>query len=97
MFVVLFAVWVTTPAGEPERLLLVFPLWMALVGLTCYAQAVDAGLMYGLGTFAFALSAVSALLLPWSGLLFGLMMTSTLTTLGLFLRGLGRDGTEGCP
>jgi serine/threonine-protein kinase len=86
VWALLFIVWWNTPPDRPDGLLLVFPLWLAAVAATFYAQAPDVGLLYVLGTTALGLSILAALLLPWAPLIAGLCATSNLTTLGLYAR-----------
>src|SRR5262245_31950764 len=72
LFVFLFIVWWTTPADQPDRLLLVYPLWLAAVGTAFFSLAAHAGVMYVLGGVSFALAVIAAMLLPWSPLVVAL-------------------------
>jgi predicted Ser/Thr protein kinase len=90
-FVVIGIVWLTAPPDRPDHLLLAFPLWMALNGLTYAAHATDAGVMYVLSAFAFAAALLAAWLLPWSPLINGVFISLNLVLISGFLWLTGRE------
>lgn len=82
--------WQAGMITEPRHWLLLYPLWMVLVGTTFFAIASEAGLLFIIGTIAFALALVAALHLEWAPLVAGLLMSSNITVQGFFLSRLGR-------
>jgi hypothetical protein len=91
MLAVLAIVWLTTPAGQPDRLLVVCPLWIALGGLAFAAQAGDAGGAYLFSAYAFATALLAAWLLPWAPLITGGFVTLNLLLVIVFLWVIGPD------
>ncbi|HKB35594.1 MAG TPA: serine/threonine-protein kinase [Gemmataceae bacterium] len=86
----LLVVWRMTPPDQPERLLMVYPLWLTCVGITFAAFASHAGLLYVLSGLAFSLAVLTTFIPQWAPIIVGLFATSNLTTQGLFFRRLGR-------
>jgi tRNA A-37 threonylcarbamoyl transferase component Bud32 len=90
--VLLAIVWWTTPPDQPQRLLLVCPLWLTSIGLLFFATAAWAGVMYVLGGVALVLAVVAAVFLPWSPLVIAVFASINLVTVGVYLRRIDSGG-----
>jgi serine/threonine protein kinase len=86
-----FVVVVVAPLRQPNDLLLIYPLWAILAGLTFFAQGVNAGIMYLVGGGCFGLALLTTWEPTWAPVEVGAFMSTNLTVQGLFLRRLGRE------
>jgi serine/threonine protein kinase len=78
--------WQATPGGEPERLLLVYPVWALLTGVAWFAFTDLLGIYYVLGGITLAAAVLAGLLPFWAPLIVSLAASLNMAVLGLFLR-----------
>jgi serine/threonine protein kinase len=86
--------WLHAPPDEPERLLLVYPVWLLLVAMGWFALGDELGLYYLIGCGSLAMTVVTALLPFWAPLIVAVTACLNMTVTGLFLRGLLGSGTR---
>jgi serine/threonine protein kinase len=89
--VALLLAWRLTPPDQPERLFLVFPMWLMLVGVVFSTLAVQAGPLYLIAVLAFSLAVLTTFIPQWAPLIVGALVSFNLLTHSLLLRRLGRD------
>jgi serine/threonine-protein kinase len=81
--------WVANPAEEPQRLFLVYPVWLLLAGVAWIAFTDLLGVYYLTGAVCFA--AVPAALLPfWAPLVMSLASSLNMLVIGLFMLAVHR-------
>jgi serine/threonine protein kinase len=91
MLVTLLVAWRLTPPDRPDLLFLVFPLWLAQVGVVFCSLAVEAGPLYALGAAAFGLAVLTTFVPQWAPPIVGAFASTNLLTHGLIMRRLGRE------
>jgi hypothetical protein len=77
--------WLVTPAAEPERLLLVYPVWLFLVGMGWFAFTDLLGIYHVNGVLSFAAAVPAALLPFWAPLITAVTASLNMLVIGLFL------------
>jgi hypothetical protein len=84
-------VWLLTPPDRPDGLLLAFPLWLILQGLSDFAMASLVGLLYVMGALEFAVAVVMALRPTAAPLVGAAALSPSLVLRGLGMRRLGAN------
>jgi hypothetical protein len=93
ILVPLTILWMVQPTTA-EQWLVIYPLWLILVGGTFFSLAANAGILYVNGSLCFLL-AVIAPLVPYSmPLIFGTLGSLNVLTFGLVLRRVAREATS---
>ena len=87
----LFGVWWTAPADQPMRLLFVYPIWTALIGIAFFAIAAELGYFYIIGAIAFALTIPGILFPEWSPVCVSLCFFANVGGQGLLYRWLAAE------
>jgi serine/threonine protein kinase len=87
----LFVVLVFAPRGDPMMVLMVYPLWAAITGISFFAHATEAGIYYLIGCLLFAGAIVMALTPYWAPLEVAFLMTANMTFQAIYLRRLSRE------
>ena len=90
-FLAVFAVWMHTPGDEPQRMLLVFPIWSAMIAILFWALATEIGFFYVVGTIAMVLSVLSAIWLDWSPAITSLIFLTNIGGQALLYRWLANE------
>jgi serine/threonine-protein kinase len=84
-------VWWLAPPREPADFFVVYPLWLAIGGLTFMALASDAGTFYVISACCYSMAALMLLQPEWSPFVVALLITANMLMQGLMLRRLGRQ------
>jgi hypothetical protein len=84
--------WLKTPADDPERLLLVYPVLGLMAGTSVFAFAEEVGLYYVFGTAIIAVAVLNAFVPFWAPLIVAILATLNLLSAALVLRSLGGPG-----
>jgi eukaryotic-like serine/threonine-protein kinase len=84
----LFIVLVFAPLGNRELILMVYPLWATIAGLSFLAHATEAGIYYMIGGVLFACAILMALTPYWAPLEVAFLMTTNMTFQAIYLRRL---------
>jgi eukaryotic-like serine/threonine-protein kinase len=82
--------WLVTPAAEPQRLFLVYPVWLLLAGLAWTAFTDLLGVYYLTGAISFAAAVPAALLPFWAPLIMSLASSLNMLAIGLFMQAVHR-------
>lgn len=92
MAVILFAVWLGTPADKPQFLLLmVYPLWAATAAMSFLMHATEAGMYYMVGGVLFCVSILMALTPTWAPLEVAFFMSGNMFSQAIYLRSLTKQ------
>jgi serine/threonine-protein kinase len=84
-------VWWLAPPREPADFFIVYPLWLAIGGLTFMALASEAGTFYVISACCYSMAALMLLQPEWSPFVVALLITANMLMQGLMLRRLGRS------
>jgi hypothetical protein len=84
--------WLKTPADDPERLLLVYPVLGLLTGTAFFAFAEDFGGNYVVGAGIIAVAVLNAFVPFWAPLIVAFLANLNLLSAALVLRRLGAPG-----
>jgi hypothetical protein len=88
-FVLVPVVLVTMlPLQQAEEIFIVYPLWALLAATTFYGMASEMGALYIVATLCHLAALLMMLVPAWSPFVVGVLMTTNLTTQGLFMRRL---------
>jgi serine/threonine protein kinase len=90
LWLALLVCWQSAPAEEPERLLLVYPVWLLLAGLSWVAFTDLLGIYYVNSLMSFAAAVLSVFLPFWAPLITALTASLNMVVIGLFLRAVHR-------
>jgi serine/threonine protein kinase len=88
MAVILLAVVLQTPRGNPRALLMVYPLWAATAASSFLAHATEAGMYYMVAAVLFGVALLMALTPSWAPLELAFFMSANMTAQALYLRKL---------
>lgn len=86
MVLMWFIIWWVTPPGQPEYLLVVYPLWMLMQGTGYFAFAADVGAYVIIGAFFYLVAIGTVFVLPWSPLVVSALVMVAMLTQGLIFR-----------
>lgn len=92
MLVILLVVYWGTPRDQPERLLMVYPLWAATAAMSFLSHATEAGMYYMVGAILFCVAILMAVTPSWAPLEVAFFMTANMTSQALYLRNLTGEG-----
>jgi serine/threonine protein kinase len=88
MSVTLLVVALFTPRDNPNRLLMVYPIWATTAAMSFLAHATEAGMYYMVGAVLFCVAILMALTPTWAPLEVAVFMTANLASQALYLRKL---------
>jgi hypothetical protein len=94
MLVILFAVWYAVGKDDPDKLLLVYPLWATTAAMSFLAHATEAGIYLIVAAVAFGMSVLMALTPSWAPLEVALFMSANMAAQGLYLHRQSRRPSE---
>jgi len=89
MALTLFAVLVSVPTGN--AVLLIYPIWASVAGLSFLSHATEAGIYYMVAGLLFAFAVVMALTPYWAPLEVAFFMSANMTAQALYLRRLSAE------
>ncbi|MDX1944939.1 MAG: serine/threonine-protein kinase [Pirellulaceae bacterium] len=94
LIVSLLAVVMFVPLDEPERLLMIYPIWVGIAAHSFFAHAAEAGIFYVVGSLMFALAVLMLFTPLFAPLEVSLFMTCNMIAQSIYLR---RGGEADAP
>jgi serine/threonine protein kinase len=86
--------WLATPADDPERLLLVYPVWLLLTGLAWFAFTDLLGIYHVTGGLCFLGALLAAWWPFWAPLVKAATASLNMLAIGLFMRAVQRAAAQ---
>jgi eukaryotic-like serine/threonine-protein kinase len=94
MAVTLLVVTLLTPRENPQRLLMVYPIWATTAAMSFLAHATEAGMYYMVGALLFCVAILMALTPTWAPVEVAVFMTANMASQALYLRKLTQPSSQ---